>query len=314
MSWGAAMAASASAALERPRWWLLAVAGFLLRGGLLVFLLPIVILPTPAGLANAFAPTLIGFVFGSPSESFITLVILLTVGVTTWLLAGGLLAAWIEITLIAEVAASEQGVAVRDRAGLTWRALLVRLISHLPLAVILVWAVARLVSAIYAEIISPGDVTTPIVVRVVLRIPEVIVLLVVGWLAGEAAGGLAVRQLVLRPGLTSRQALVRGWLDLLTRPSAVATLVLTTTVLALVCAPAAAAAGYAWGRLREALAGYADPVVVTLTLCSFVGLWLAGLTLAAVAVAWRSVAWTLEAARRLLPAGQHRHAPVGGAV
>ena len=314
MSWGAAMAASASAALDRPRWWLLAVAGFLLRGGLLVFLLPIMILPTPAGLANAFAPTLIGFVFGSPSESFITLVILATVGVTTWLLAGGLLAAWIEITLIAEVAGSERGVAGRGRAGLTWRALLVRLISHLPLAVILVWAVARLVSAIYAEIISPGDVMTPIVIRVVLRIPEVIVLLVVGWLAGEAAGGLAVRQLVLRPVLTSRQALVRGWLDLLTQPSAVATLVLTTIVLALVCAPAMGAAGYAWGRLREALAGHADPVVVTLTLCSFVGLWLAGLTLAAVAVAWRSVAWTLEVALRLLPAGQYRHAPVGGAV
>jgi hypothetical protein len=308
------MAASVSAALERPRWWLLALAGFLLRGGLLVFLLPIVILPTPAGLANAFAPTLVSFVFGSPSESFITLVILLTAGITTWLLVGGLLAAWIDVALIVEAAASELGVAVRDRAGLAWRALLVRLISHLPLAVILTWAVARLAEAVYAEIVSPGDVMTPIVVRVVLRIPEVIVLLVAGWLTGEAAGGLAVRHLALRPALTSRAALGRGWLDLLSRPSVAATLLLTTLVVALFSVPAAAAAGYAWGRLREALAGHADPVAVALTLCAFVGLWLAGLALAAVAVAWRSVAWTLEAGRRTLPAAIRRHAPVGEAV
>jgi hypothetical protein len=313
MSWGAAMTASVAAALDRPRWWLLALAGFLLRGGLLVFLLPILILPTPAGLANAVAPTLVGFVFGSPSPSFVTLLVVVVAAALAWLLFGGLLAAWVELALIAEVA-GESDVAVPHGSGLALRALVVRLISHGPLALILAWAVTRLVEAVYAEIVSPGDVTTPIVIRVVLRIPEVIVLLVAGWLAGEAAGGLAVRHLALRPGVSAWRSLGRAWLDLATRPSVAATLVLTTLGVAIVAVPTAAAAGYAWGRLREALASHADPVIVTITLCSFVGLWLGGLALVGVAVAWRSSAWTLETARHLLPAAGHRHAAVRGAV
>jgi len=309
------MAASLAVAVERPRWWLLALAGFLLRGGILVFLLPIVVLPTPAGLANAFAPTLVGFVFGSPSDSFIALVVLLSAGTTAWLLFGGLVAAWIDVVLVAEVASAPAlGLRVADRAGLAWRALLVRLASHLPLALIAVWAVARLVDAIYAEIITPGDVTVPIVLRVVLRIPEVIALLAGTWLIGETAGGLAARHLVLRPGSGLLDGLARGWLDLVSRPAVPATLLLTSLAVALVAGPTAAAAGYAWGRVRNALASHADPLVIVVMIGSFVAIWLASLGLVAVVVAWRSAAWTFEVGRRRVSPPALRHAAVGEAV
>lgn len=309
------MAASLVATLEHPRWWLLALAGFLVRGGLLVFLLPIVVLPTPAGLTNAVAPTLVGFVFGSPSESFVTLVVVLIVGFAAWLLLGGLLAAWIDVALAGEVARDRQpGSHAPDRPGLAWRALVARLASHLPLAIVLSWAAVRLVEAVYAEYVTPGDVTVPIVLRVVLRIPEVIAAIVVVWLAGETAGGLAVRHLALRPRTSMLAALARSWLDLLVRPTVLASLLVTNAVVIMVSAPAAAAAAFAWGRLRTALAAGLEPYVVATTVAAFVTIWLAGLGLAAVAVAWRGAAWTYETARRLDPGLSVRHTAPGEAV
>jgi hypothetical protein len=65
-SLAASLAASLLATLSRPAWWAMALAAFLARGGILVVLLPIVTLPTVAGLANA-CPALVGFVFGGPS-------------------------------------------------------------------------------------------------------------------------------------------------------------------------------------------------------------------------------------------------------
>jgi len=302
VTWGAAMLASLSATLDRPGWWILGLTSFLVRGGLLVFLLPIVVLPTPAGLANAVAPTLVGFVFGSPSDSFVALVLLAAVALAVWLLGGGLIAAWIDGEFVALVGASPAlGLGDADRRGVTWRSLAAWLMSHVPLLVAISWGVARLVDAIYSELIAPGDVTIHIAIRVALRIPEVIAVVGLAWLAGEAAGGLAVRHLALTGG-TVRGALVSGWLDLVRRPSALAILLLTNATVLLAAAPTALAAGFAWERVRGYLADGVDPVVVGLALGAFVAIWLAGLALVGVAVAWRSAAWTFETARRIASA------------
>ncbi len=45
----------------------MALVGFLVRGGIVLFLVPIVVLPSPVGLANLFGPTLVEFVFGGPT-------------------------------------------------------------------------------------------------------------------------------------------------------------------------------------------------------------------------------------------------------
>ena len=310
MSWSAALRASLGATLNRPRWWLIALAGFLLRGGLLVFLAPIVILPTPAGLTNAVAPSLVGFVFGSPSDSFVALVVLAAVTAFAWLLGGGLLAAWLEVTLVAEMgAAPDLGIAPRRRDRLAPQALALRLVSHLPFAIAIGWGVARVVEAVYAELITPGDVAIPIVLRVVLRVPDVIVALVLTWLAGEAAGGLAVRRLVLgRDGpMTPWRALAAGWTTL-ARPASLGTLIVATGLLAAVAVPAVAAAGYAWDRVRVVLAGGVHPLVVAASLASFTSIWLSGLWLMAVVAAWRAAAWTYEAARRGALPPRDRHA------
>lgn len=291
MSWAATLRAAVAATVDRPRWWLLALAGFLVRGGFLVFLLPIVILPTPAGLANAVAPALVGFVFGSPSESFVMLVAAATLALLLWLLLGGLAGASLEVALVRDAAD------IGDSRSLALRGLGVRLASHLPFAAALTWGAIRVVDAVYAELITPGDVAVPIVLRVVLRVPDVVVALIATWLAGEAAGGLAVRAAVLREGRGIRtsgwRALALGWHGL-ARPGALATLVVTTLLVLGVAAVVAASSSLAWLRVREALADQAPAAVVVATVASFTAVWLAGLGLVAAAVSVRSVAWTFE--------------------
>jgi hypothetical protein len=303
MTWGAAIFGSLASTLERPGWWVLGLASFLVRGGLLLFVLPIVILPTPAALVNAFAPTFVGFMFGSPSDGFVALVAGATVTVTAWLILGGLVAARTDIALVAS-AAQTRGIDVMEGPrDLAWRVLAIRLLSHGPLAMTLSWSVMRIVDAVYAEYQHPGNLAIPVAVRVAERIPEVIAILGLAWLAGEAAGGFGLRHLVLGRFNTAA-AMIHGWLDLV-RPSAIATVLLTGVVLAAVAVPVAAAAGWAWGRLRVVLAAGADPAVVAAALAAFVAAWLAGVWLVAIVTAWRSAACTLEVARRSVRMQRH---------
>ena len=56
--WPAATVAALLHPLERPESWWVALAGFLARGGLLLFLLPILVLHTPAGVQTELSPLL----------------------------------------------------------------------------------------------------------------------------------------------------------------------------------------------------------------------------------------------------------------
>ena len=59
MTPGGTLLAALLVTLSRPATWPLALAAFLVRGGILVILLPIVVLPTTVGLGTAFGPTLL---------------------------------------------------------------------------------------------------------------------------------------------------------------------------------------------------------------------------------------------------------------
>jgi hypothetical protein len=297
MSWSAAMVGSLVAAFERPAWWVLALASFLVRGGLLLFVLPIVILPTPAGLATAFGTEITGFAFGAPSGAFIATMAVISLTVTAWLIAGGLLAAWSDVTLIAMVAASRRlELAVTGWPGRIWSVLFVRLVSHIPLAIALSWAATEVVAATWSELKSPGDLAIPLFVRIALRVPEAIALVGGAWLIGETAGGLAVRHLVIDRS-SAVHALARGWRDLL-RPSVVGTGLLAAGVLVAVVLPLARSAGAAWDRLRIVLIAGDDANAIFLGLVTFSAVWLGGVAAVGVVAAWRSVAWTYEVARR----------------
>ncbi|MEW5991612.1 MAG: hypothetical protein AB1736_09770 [Chloroflexota bacterium] len=296
MSLAGSLAASLLATLARPAWWAMALAAFLIRGGILVVFLPIVALPTVAGLANAFAPALVGFVFGGPSTAFIAAVAAIVLAALAWLAVGGLVGAALDLALVRDAARDDDLEAgVRPGGGGPGRAFAVRLIAHLPTAAALGVGAVHLVEATYTELIHPGDPALPVAARVVLRIPEIVALLAATWLLGEAIGGLAVRHLAW--GASVPAAIGRA-IRSLVRPSGVATLIVTNAVLMATIAGSAAAAAIAWDHLRIVLMDGGPANEARLAILVFSLTWIAGLWLISLAVAWRSTAWTFEVGRR----------------
>lgn len=291
------LAISLLATLTRPAWWVLALAAFLVRGGVLVLLLPIVQLPTVAGLANALGPALVGFVFGGPSVEFLVVVGTITAVTIAWVVVGGLLGGALDLALV-RGAANEEELDDRPapRSVGAGRAFAARLVGHAPTAVVVAWGAVRLVDAAYQELIRPGDPALPVAVRVALRIPEIVAGLVAAWALGEAIGGLAVRHLAWGASLPG--ALAKAVRSLL-RPSGIATLVVTNGVLAVVILTMSNATGLAWSHLRVVLLDGATIPDIWLALLLFSLTWIAGLWLLSLAVAWRGAAWTFEVARHL---------------
>ena len=88
--------------LGRPTWWLLALAGFLARGGILLFLLAIVVLPSPLAVSNLLAPLLVPIIFGGVTPALAAAIAAAIVAVLALLAAGTLLGAAVEVELIEE--------------------------------------------------------------------------------------------------------------------------------------------------------------------------------------------------------------------
>ena len=299
-------------ALRHPSAWPVALAGFLVRGGILLFLLPVVVLPTPTGLATAFGSDIIAVAIAGPTPATVQLAATAILAVLGWLVLGSVVGAAADIELARWAATSGRAAATvpadtpgpaarafppRSRRGLVGRVAIVRLACHLPLAIVSVWAAARIVAAVYREYISPGDLSVPLSLRVVGSVPDAIVLLVVAWLIGEALGGLAARAIVLdgRPaGRAIRAALASTVLHPLSAGIALAT---TTIVLVSLVAPLVVASAVLWGRLGSELLGAGDALTVLAATLGFIAAWLVGLFAAAVAATLRSSIWTWHALR-----------------
>ncbi len=290
------MTAPLLAALGRPRWWAIALAGFLVRGGIVLLVLPIVILPTPSGLANVFGPAVTGLALGGAGVDLLALIALVCVAATAALLVGGWLGAWLEAALVREVVAAEELGDVPARIeGVAARGLVARLVAHVPLVVAIAAGIPALVDAGYAELILPEELATPLAVRILARVPATIGLIVAAWAIGEVIGGLAVRGIVA--GRTTPRALVAALAAVGRRPlGALAVLVSTHAFLLVVLVPGLLAAGTAWDRVRilltDGLATPAETIGLAAALLVFVALWLGGFVLAGLATAVRAVAWT----------------------
>jgi hypothetical protein len=300
--------------LGRPRWWAIALAGFLLRGGVVVATLPIVVIPSIAGASNWLGPLLTPFLFGEPSGGLVLLAVLFAAALGIWVAASANVGAWLDLELIGHAAADEDlGHAAEQREDTlparikANRAGAVRLLAHVPTATLFALAAPRLFAAGYSELIGPGDPAIPLLLRVVGRAPEAVAIVAIAWLIGEAAGGIAARRLVLGDSVVA--AVTRGFAALL-RPSGLATVVATNVVLGAVLALDLFAVSLAWQDLRLMLAAGEAPSRVVASLGLFLVTWVAGLGLIALATAWRSVAWTGEVLRASR-AVAHSNAVVG---
>jgi len=294
------MLAALFAVLGRPAWWSMALAAFLVRGGILLALLPIVALPTPAGLANMFSPTIQDFALGGLTLERLALVGGLAVALFAIIGGGGLVGAWLDHAQLREAAEDDELELGWEPAHPSVReALALRLTAHLPTILAAGYAAVRLVAETYDELISPGDVAAPLFLRVAARAPDAIAIVVATWLAGETVGSLAARRAAA--GGSVRESLWRSARQLASRRG-LATLALTSAVVLGVLAPFLLAAGRAWGHLREVILGDAGFLQVGAALMVLVATWILGLAILGVALAWRSAAWTAEVAPRRAPA------------
>lgn len=299
MSVGATLAGSLLAVLDRPATWPLALAAFLIRGGWLLVVAPIVVLPTAVGLANVIAPLLEDVAFGRRTGELIMLVALALGGALAWLIGGGVLAAAAEVEAVRELAADPEGPAdasasPTDTWGAAWRVAALRLVAHIPFAIALVWGAARLATVGYAELTVPSDVTVPAAWRIVAGAPDAVIAIVLTWLFGETIGALATRRVVLG-GDPARVALRRSigrFFRSPLRPSVLT--VLSTLVLVVVIAVTGLAAGAALDQLRSGFANGDASVGTTALLVVFVGLFAGGLVLVGLTSAWRTAIWTVD--------------------
>lgn len=292
-SWPASMLASAAATLSAPDTWILALAAFLLRGGIVVLVLPIVVIPTTSGFADIVAPTLVPFVFGETSPLFVALVVGAGALVVGWYVVAGLVGAWLEIELAGRTDDEDRAPTDVGRAS-PIAAFAIRFVCQLPLLATLGWGAVRIVETTYQELILPTDLAVPIALRVLRDVPSVGVLVLAGWLAGETVGGIAVRRLADGERHAGR-ALLGALGQVVRRPFRfLLTLAVGTAVVAVAVVPGVFATAVAWGRVRTALGEGSDVVGMTVAVFLLVGLWALTLVLTAAATAWRAAAWTFE--------------------
>ncbi|HLX34249.1 MAG TPA: hypothetical protein VKR30_03290 [Candidatus Limnocylindrales bacterium] len=306
-----ALRAALVATFGHPGWWVLSLAAFLIRGGILVILLPIVVPPTVAGLMSSLAPTIVGAVLiGGPNTPVGIVAFALALVGLAFVAIAGTLGAWFEGALVDSTladAALDDPDAVED-PGPSPRGLgTARLLPHVASAVVFVVAAKQIFDVAYTEATDPIAPSTPFLVRVLDQVPGQVLALVAVWLLAEAIGGLALREHLLEDGAGFERPLTaigRAIRDLL-RPRSILTLLVTDLGLLVIAIPGWLAAGRAWVELQALFAdgsSFADLLTSELL---FVAMLLGWLVLLGIGLAWRSVAATLLVADR-----RDRHADV----
>lgn len=300
MSWVGAARASTALLSRRPGLAAVGLAGFLARGGLLLFALPFVALPTVVGIGNWIGPTSI--TASGPSERLLLLLgTLAGIGIAS-LALGTVIGAFADVALFRAAAGADaalRGGPVQPPRGskaLLARLVVIRLLALVPVSLALAWTANRFGAAAYRELILPDELVTPIVVRVLDRTRDAVALVIGAWLLGELIGGIAVRH-HLRRGDPIPVALLRPLGDLIRRPMTTAvTFALGAVLPFFVLAPPLAIAWLLFGGARVALADAELARTVAATVL-FVAAWGLALAAAAYVAAWRSLLASFEVLR-----------------
>ena len=272
----------------------MALAAFLVRGGFILVLLPLISLPSVAAIATVVAPTIEALVIGGETLEGALVGAIGIVVVLSALAVLGLAGAWLDLALAREAADDDElELPWRPVRGSIRQAFVLRLTAHLPTALALAYGAIRIVAVTYDELISPGDATVPLVARVVDRAPDAVILVVLAWLVGETVGALAVRRASM--GLRTGPALRASIRQLLSRRG-MATFGLTSAALIGLGVPFALALGRTWEHLRTYLLEQVPTTPLAAATILLVGTWILGLSMLGAGLAWRSTAWTTEVA------------------
>lgn len=303
------------AALGRPSWWLLALAGFLVRGGIVLFVLAIVIVPSPLALANILEPIVTPIYLGRLEAGTVALIVTGVASVVGWLVIGGWFAALTEVSLILDAREAALGTALASWDGsrasdpmasgrrFAGRAAAAHLVALIPAAFALGVGSIQVVNVAYRELVNPTD-ASPVVLRVLSGAAAPVIAIAVAWLLGEIVGGSAVRRIVVG-GESVLSAVGRATLDLVRRPvGSLIVPILTTALLAVDLVAGLMVVSIAWSAVRSVLARPGDgPIMAGLALVGFGAAWSLALLVTGLMDAWRSAAMTFEVAGRRASAG-----------
>lgn len=290
---GGPLGTGARAALEAPRLWPVALAGFLARGGIVLFALPIVALPSVVGLTTFIGPNSITAAGLAPR--LVAMIGLTTAVLMIWITLATLVGAATDRLLIRAIVAarpaSERPLRAPDRDLATL--FVIRLVSLVPFALGVAIGGARLGQVAYQELVLPTDSSAPLVTRILAGAPEVVALLAATWLASELIGAVGVR-LAMRDDRSALRSLAGalGWT--VRHPvRSFGTLLATVLVSVVLIGPMIAVSIAAWASVRDLLLSDVRPSIGFLAVVLFVVSWLVGLLVAAVVATWRSAAWSL---------------------
>ena len=294
-----------------------ALAGFLARGGILLLLVPSVVLPSVIGLAGATGVDAFG-IDGHPTTWLYEVAAVVSVIAAAWLLLAFVVGSLVDVWLI-EAAIDEDGGATRRPRQLPELRILldlaaIRSVLRLPRAAAMAWAGSRIYSATYDELTAPTNLATPLVLRVIQAASDAVLVVLLAWLASEVVGAIAARRLVLL-GDGVWRSIGGAIMQIARRPiSSVGTVVVSfgASVVAVGLAMAATATAFDWCRVaarienplrigvgRVTLGGDGRPVVFILAVLALGVAWAAAMALSGIASAWRSAAFTAETAATL---------------
>jgi hypothetical protein len=300
-----------------------ALAGFLLRGGVLLLFLPSAVLPSAIGIAgaagmNAFA------IDGRPTAWLFEVATIAGAGVAIWLLLSFIIGSLVDVWLM-HAALDSDARAVRSAQPLPELRILldmaaIRSICIVPLAGAVLWAGSRIYTAAYNELTTPANLVVPLPVRVIQDAADAVLVVALVWLASEVVGAIAVRRLVLLDRGVWR-SLGGALVQIVKRPvSSAATVVVSygASIVAVALAFAATTTTFDWCRVAArneqaiTINGQGDlrPAVFILAAVSLGVAWVVALALAGIASAWRSAAFTGETAAAL--SDPRRKAAAGG--
>lgn len=296
----------------RPDSWVVAAAGFLARGGIVLLALPILVLPTAAETSTLFGPLISRFVTGSVDGALLAglglALLLAAVVVVALLLVGGAVDGWMIAAGVDDTEGS-RAAAVRPGTHSTSSAASLaatRAFAFLPLVAVLAVAGVPIVSVATEELLRPADLATPVTIRVMARLAWLVGLVAVAAALCDMVAALATRAVAL-DGLSIARSYGAALRTIRRRPATATGVLAFTLVLALVILlPALVALAAASGGVRALVANGSETPVVILGVLILVGCWIGALVLAGIAAALRSFAWTCvhAAGPTTEPAGQ----------
>ena len=297
-----------------------ALAGFLLRGGLVLLFVPGVVLPSAIGVAGAVGVDAFG-IDGRPTAWFLAIAVVAAAAIALWLLVALTVGSLIDVWLI-EAALDAQGhPARRSRPLPAFGTLLdlagIRAVCILPVAAALAWASTRLYDAIYTELATPSNLATPLPIRVIQSAADAVVVVVLVWLASEVVGAIAARRSVLL-GTGIVRSIWTAILQIVRRPVSSASTVIASygaSAVAIGLAMAATATTFDWCRVAarnqqpiSETIGFGSfsttrdfrPLVFLLAVIALAAAWIIAMAVSGITSSWRSAALTGETSAAVL--------------